>query len=77
MDVSTVIGSLGVSLLLLSFVLSTFGILSADGKLSAAINLIGAGLSCYSSILIEFLPFVILEGAWAAVAVAGLVRAGR
>ena len=28
-------------------------------------NLVGAGLACWSSYLIGFLPFVVLEGVWA------------
>jgi hypothetical protein len=31
----------------------------------------GAGLACAASALIPFLPFVILEGVWAAVSLAG------
>jgi hypothetical protein len=40
-----------------------------------ALNLVGAGLACYSSWLIGFMPFVVLEGVWAIAALAGLARA--
>ena len=39
------------------------------------LNLVGAALACYSSYLVRFMPFVLLEGVWAIVAAAGLVRA--
>jgi hypothetical protein len=37
-------------------------------------NIIGASLACYASILINYLPFIILEATWAMVSVLGLVR---
>jgi hypothetical protein len=37
-------------------------------------NLVGASLACYSSFLIRFTPFVVLEGTWAGVAVIGIAR---
>jgi len=36
--------------------------------------LLGAGLACYASWRIDFLPFVVLEGTWALVALAALLR---
>ncbi|AAM31595.1 hypothetical protein MM_1899 [Methanosarcina mazei Go1] len=45
-----------------------------DTKTYAMLNVVGAGLSCYASILIDYMPFVILEGTWALVAFIGLVR---
>lgn len=35
-------------------------------------NLIGSSLSCYASILLQYKPFVILEGVWAAVSLIAL-----
>jgi len=37
-------------------------------------NIVGAGVSCYASYLIDYLPFVILEGAWMGIALLGLLR---
>ncbi len=34
-------------------------------------NIAGAGVSCYASYLIDYLPFVILEGAWMGIALLG------
>jgi hypothetical protein len=71
---ATLIGSVGVSLLLLAFLLNLFGLLRAGGYAYLALNFIGGALACFSSYLIGFAPFVVLEGTWAAVAGFGLVR---
>ncbi|HJR23599.1 MAG TPA: hypothetical protein VJ822_18335 [Dongiaceae bacterium] len=68
------IGFVGVTLLLVAFFLNLFRLLKADSTAYLALNLIGAGLACASSYLIDFLPFVLLEGTWAIVAGVALVR---
>ncbi|HMH34723.1 MAG TPA: hypothetical protein VK543_16920 [Puia sp.] len=77
MPISTIIGSLGVSLLLLAFFLNLFRKLPRDSDLYLILNIIGAGFSAYASLLIHFMPFVILEGTWCLVALAALVKKGR
>lgn len=74
---STVVGSLGVTLLLGAFVLNVARVLRADSVPYLALNAIGAGLAGWSAWLIDFMPFVILEGTWAAAAIVGLVRRSR
>ncbi len=71
---SVVIGSLGVALLLLAFLLNLFGLLSQKSLSYILMNIAGAGVSCYASYLIDYLPFVILEGAWMGIALLGLLR---
>ena len=39
------------------------------------LNVLGARLACYASVLIDFLRFIVLEGTWCAVALIALVRA--
>lgn len=73
-EYSVIVGSTGVLLLLLAFLLNLFNVLTPDTKTYAMLNIIGAGLSCYASVLIDYMPFVILEGTWAIVAFIGLVR---
>lgn len=73
-ELSVIVGSTGVLLLLLAFFLNLFEILAQDTKTYAILNVVGAGLSCYASVLIDYMPFVILEGTWAFVAFAGLIR---
>jgi len=74
MNTSTIVGSLGVSLLLIAFFLNLFKFISQEGKSYILLNIIGAGLSCYASVLIAYLPFVILEATWCLVALLGLIR---
>jgi hypothetical protein len=71
---ATMIGSIGVALLLAAFLLNLAKVLRSDEWPYLGLNVIGAGLACYSSYLIQFMPFVVLEGAWGTVALAGIVR---
>lgn len=57
---ATLIGFLGVSLLLLAFFLNLFKFVRAKGYLYLTLNLVGGALACYSSYLINFMPFVLL-----------------
>lgn len=74
MDSATIIASLGVGMLLLAFFLNMFRFLDERSFAYIGLNLVGAGISCYASYLIHFTPFVVLEGTWGAVALAGLAR---
>ncbi len=74
MSVAEAIGSVGVALLLAGFFLNLFGYLDRSARPYKVVNAFGAGLACYASWLIGFVPFVVLEGAWAAVAVIALLR---
>jgi uncharacterized membrane protein len=73
-DHATIIGSAGVTLLLLAFFLNLFRYLRADGIPYLLLNLVGAALACLSSYLIDFMPFVLLEGTWSVVAAIALGR---
>jgi uncharacterized membrane protein required for colicin V production len=74
MSFSSLIGSLGVTLLLIAFFLNLFRHISQDSRVYILLNILGAGLSCYASILIHYLPFVVLEAVWCLVALAGFVK---
>jgi len=71
---ATIIGSLGVALLLLAFLLNLVRVLSTESYPYTALNFAGASLAGYASYLIGFVPFVILEGTWAVVAAVALTR---
>ena len=77
MDAPTFIGSVGVALLLLAFFLSLFKFIAQDGFAYIGMNIAGAGLACWSSWIIAFMPFVVLEAVWCLVAVAALVKSLR
>jgi hypothetical protein len=65
MSASSLIGSIGVTILLLAFVLNLLQKLKADSSAYLLMNVAGAGLACVSSVMISFWPFVVLEGVWA------------
>ena len=69
-------GALGVTLLLIAFFLNLFRYITPESRLYMVLNIIGAGLSCYASILIGYIPFVILEAVWCLVALTALIRPG-
>lgn len=77
MKVSDIIASVGVIILLIAFLLNLFKKMDADSKVYALMNFAGAGLCGYSSYLISFYPFVILEGIWAFVALLSLLKVPR
>jgi hypothetical protein len=65
MKESDIIASIGVIILLIAFLSNLFKKLSAQTRLYSALNFIGAGMCCFSSYLIRFYPFIVLEGIWA------------
>ena len=75
MSVPDAIGSSGVTLLLVAFFLNLFGWLEVRTRAYQMLNVAGAGLACWASWMIGFIPFVVLEGTWAAVAAVALARA--
>jgi hypothetical protein len=74
MNFADTIGSIGVTILLIAFLFNLLGKLKAESKLYALLNFVGASLSCYASFLINYVPFIILEGTWAVVALIGLLK---
>ena len=75
MAYNDIVGTVGVGLILLAYFLATGKLIAGDGKLFYVLNIIGAGLACYASYLIGFLPFVILEATWVLVSLYGLMKA--
>jgi uncharacterized protein with PQ loop repeat len=74
MEYSTLIGSIGVSLLLLAFFFSLFKIISQESNAYLWLNLVGACIAAYASWLIHYIPFVVLECAWTMVALGGILK---
>jgi len=73
-DFPTIIGSVGVGMLLLAYLLNLLKRISQNSKAYTLLNVLGAGLACYSSYLISFVPFVILEGTWFVVSLIALTK---
>jgi len=74
MTTADLIGSVGVAILLLAFLLNLLKRLSQDSPIYSLLNMMGAGLACYASWIIDYLPFVVLEGTWCLVAAVALTR---
>ena len=74
MDTIDWIGFVGVFQILLAYVLNIFGILEKKNLIFILLNLIGASLACLASILMNYMPFIILEGVWALVSLIALLK---
>jgi hypothetical protein len=72
--VNDIIGFTGVFILLIAFLLNLSGNLSQNSIGYILLNIIGAGLACLASVLIKYLPFVILEGTWTLVSIVALIK---
>jgi hypothetical protein len=67
MNYNDIIGAIGVGIILVAYFLNIFSLIPKEGKLYFVLNILGATIACYASLLINYLPFVILEGTWALV----------
>ncbi|NNT70948.1 hypothetical protein HKT18_01850 [Flavobacterium sp. IMCC34852] len=74
MNTNDLIGTIGVGLILLAYFLNIFSWIKKEGVLFYVMNIVGASIACFASILISFWPFIILEGTWAIVSVIGLMK---
>jgi CHASE2 domain-containing sensor protein len=77
MGYNDIIGALGVGLVLIAYFLNTSKLVPRDGKLYFVLNTIGAAVACYSSFLLNYWPFVILQGTWTLVSIYGLMKTMR
>lgn len=67
------IGFIGVALLLIAFLLNLLNKIDRNSLVYILLNIIGAGMACLASWMINYLPFVILEGIWTVVSVFALI----
>jgi len=68
------IGSAGVAILLLAFLLNLLKKISSNSLPYIVMNITGAGLACLASWLIGYIPFVVLEASWTLVSVFALIN---
>jgi riboflavin transporter FmnP len=71
------IGSLGVFLILLAYFLNVIGKITTSKLSFILLNLIGAIIACLASILLNYWPFILLEGVWALVSLYSLGKYKR
>jgi hypothetical protein len=74
MDYNDWMGTIGVGLVLLAYFFNTMKMIPVNGKLFFVLNVAGGALSCYAAVLINFIPFVVLEGIWTVVSVYGFAK---
>lgn len=68
------IGFVGVFQILLAYILQILNKLKNGDLAFILLNLFGASLACLASILMNYLPFVILEGVWALTSLFSLIK---
>ena len=68
------LGFVGVFQILLAYFLNVTGKVTNNSLVFILLNLIGATMACLASILLDYLPFIILEGIWALIAVYSLIK---
>jgi len=74
MTLADIIGSTGVAMILIAFFLNITNIISNKNLGYILMNFIGATLACYASVLLQYIPFIILEATWAAVSLVALIN---
>lgn len=67
------IGFIGVTILLVAYFLNLRDLIGKDSFTYLFLNFIGAGVACFASILLKYVPFIILEGCWTTVSLIGLI----
>jgi len=68
------IGSIGVSLLLIAYFLNIKEIILHNSLSYILLNIVGSILACIASIMLNYIPFVILECCWILVSLAELFK---
>ena len=74
MTTTDIIGFIGITILLIAYFLNLNGKLEKDSLVYLQMNFIGAGLACLASVLMKYLPFIILEGCWTIVSAFGILK---
>ena len=74
MTTTDIIGFIGVTILLIAYFLNLTDKIGKDSLVYLQMNFIGAGLACLASVLMKYLPFIILEGCWTIVSAFGLLK---
>lgn len=71
------IGFIGVFQILLAYILNVIGKIKSNDLTFILLNLMGAGMACFASVLMKYIPFIILEGLWTIVSLISLLKYKR
>ena len=77
MSITDWIGIFGVFLILLTYFLNLFNKISKDSYGYIIMNIAGAGMACLASIMINYIPFIVLEAVWGGVSIIALIKRAR
>ena len=68
------IGFVGVFQILLAFILNITAKINTKDLSFILLNLIGAGMACLASVLMNYVPFIVLEGVWTLATLISLIN---
>jgi len=68
------LGAIGVLQILLAYILNLRNVIATTDWSFMLLNLIGAGMAFAASILLNYWPFIILEGIWTLTSLIALVN---
>jgi hypothetical protein len=68
------IGFIGVFQILLAYILNLIGKIKSADLAFILLNLIGASLACLASVLMSYVPFIVLEAVWAIASFIALIK---
>jgi hypothetical protein len=74
MNATDSIGFIGVTILLIAYFLNLTDKIGKDSIVYLQMNFFGAGLACLASVLMNYWPFIILEGSWTIVSTFGILK---
>ena len=74
MDTTTLIGVAGAAILLIAFIANEMKKLTVESFWYDFLNLVGAALLAWYAILLNSIPFLILEGIWALVSLRDVIK---
>lgn len=72
MVINDIIGSIGVTMMLVAFLLNIVDKLDNDHIFYILLNFLGGVMACIASFLINYTPFIILEGTWTLISAWGI-----
>lgn len=74
MNTTDSIGFIGVTILLIAYFLNLTDKIGKNSIVYLQMNFFGAGLACFASVLMNYWPFIILEGCWTIVSAFGIFK---
>ncbi|MDQ6756220.1 MAG: hypothetical protein M3004_04710 [Bacteroidota bacterium] len=72
--IGDIVGSIGVFILLIAFVLNLLNKISKETFIYILMNIVGGALACFASYLINYWPFLILEAVWTLISLIALIN---